>query len=185
MFIYFKKNCQEFKMFSSILDKNEIMRHFFIILFLFSTVIYGQKTIPEVLKKYNSGNVSYISVTEAVKKPTAIFLDARELIEYNTSHIKDAIYVGYTTFNKKLVLDKIKDKNTLIIVYCSVGVRSENIGEKLLQLGYSNVFNLYGGIFEWKNNGYKVFDSSEKETENVHAYSKEWSKYLKKGIKIY
>ena len=44
---------------------------------------------------------------------------------------------------------------------------------------------MYGGIFEWKNKGFKVFDSEEKETENVHAFSKEWSKWLKKGVKVY
>ncbi|WP_239106969.1 rhodanese-like domain-containing protein [Flavobacterium macrobrachii] len=172
-------------MFSSKLDKNVIMRHFFLILFLFSTVIYGQKTIPEVLKKYNSERVSYINVKQASIKSPVVFLDARELIEYNTSHIKGAIHVGYNKFNQKLVLEEIKDKNTTIIVYCSIGVRSEKIGEKLLKLGYSNVFNLYGGIFEWKNNGYKVFNHSEQETEYVHTYSKEWSKYLKKGIQTY
>ena len=172
-------------MLSSILDKSVIMRHFFLILFLFSTVIYGQKTIPEVLKKYNSERVTYISVKQASMKSSVVFLDARELIEYNTSHIKGAIHVGYNKFNQKLVLEEIKDKNTTIIVYCSIGVRSEKIGEKLLKLGYSNVFNLYGGIFEWKNNGYKVFNHSEQETEYVHTYSKEWSKYLKKGIQTY
>jgi rhodanese-related sulfurtransferase len=30
----------------------------------------------------------------------------------------------------------VKDKNTNIIVYCSIGVRSEQIGEKLKKLGY-------------------------------------------------
>ena len=40
-----------------------------------------------------------------------------------------------------------------IIVYCSIGVRSEDIGEKLKELGYTKILNLYGGIFDWKNKG--------------------------------
>ena len=44
---------------------------------------------------------------------------------------------------------------------------------------------LYGGIFEWKNNDYPIIDSEGKETENVHTYSRFWSKWLKKGIKVY
>ncbi len=172
-------------MFSSILDKNVIMRHFFLILLLFSTIIYGQNSISEVLKKYNSESVTYITVKEALLKSSAVYLDARELNEFKTSHIKGALHVGYNKFNQKLVLETIKDKNTTIIVYCAIGVRSEKIGEKLIKLGYSNVFNLYGGIFEWKNNGYKVVDTSDKETEHVHTFGKEWSKYLKKGIQTY
>lgn len=185
LLIFFKNNCQEFKTFTSTLTKDIIMRYLFIIFFLFSHIIYGQNTIPEVLKKYNSELISYISVKQASMKSNVVFLDARELIEYNTSHIKGALHVGYTSFNQTFVLEKIIDKNATIIVYCSIGVRSEKIGEKLLKLGYSNVFNLYGGIFEWKNNDYKVFNHSEQETEYVHTYSKEWSKYLKKGIQTY
>ena len=52
-------------------------------------------------------------------------------------------------------------------------------------MGYKNVYNLYGGIFEWKNQDLPVFDSNNKETENVHAFSKEWSQYLTKGKKVY
>jgi hypothetical protein len=44
---------------------------------------------------------------------------------------------------------------------------------------------LYGGIFEWKNNDFPVFNSEGKETDKIHAFSKEWSKYLYNGIKIY
>jgi rhodanese-related sulfurtransferase len=39
--------------------------------------------------------------------------------------------VGFNYFNSKKVEAAVKDKNTNIIVYCSIGVRSEQIGEKL------------------------------------------------------
>ena len=72
-----------------------------------------------------------------------------------------------------------------IVVYCAVGVRSEDIGEILLASGYSEVKNLYGGIFEWKNQGRIVIDSLKKETENVHAYSKYWGRLLTRANKVY
>ena len=71
------------------------------------------------------------------------------------------------------------------LVYCSIGVRSENIGEKLQQLGYTNVYNLYGGIFEYKNEGGTVYNLQNKPTDSVHTYNKKWSKYLTKGNKVY
>lgn len=43
----------------------------------------------------------------------------------------------------------------------------------------------FGGIFEWKNKDFKVYDNKNKLTENVHAFSKEWSQWLIKGNKIY
>ncbi|MEN8818965.1 MAG: rhodanese-like domain-containing protein, partial [Polaribacter sp.] len=51
--------------------------------------------------------------------------------------------------------------------------------------GYTNVLNLYGGIFEWKNKGNLVFDSNGNATEKIHVFSKEWSKWLLKGKKVY
>ena len=62
-------------------------------------------------------------------------------------------------------------------MYCSVGYRSERIGEKLIKEGYSNVFNLYGGIFDWVNNDNPVYDFNEK-VYKVHAYNKDWGKWV-------
>lgn len=158
------------------------------IIIIFGAIQFGfaQESISELLKKHNTKSIPYISVQEtAMPKTDAVLLDSRELSEYNTSHLKDAIHVGYNEFNIKTVTDQITDKSTTIVVYCSIGIRSEDIAEQLKKKGYTNVFNLYGGIFEWKNNNFPVFNSEEKTTENVHAYSKEWSKWLLKGTKIY
>ena len=57
--------------------------------------------------------------------------------------------------------------------------------QKLKKAGFTKVKNLYGGIFEWKNKGYPVFNSAGKETENVHAFSKHWSQYLNAGNPVY
>ena len=160
---------------------------FIIPLLLFcSNLLHSQKSIDKVLKTYNNNSVPYISSQELSKLDNnIILLDAREANEYEVSHLKNAIFVGYDKFNSKIISGKIPDKNKKIIVYCSLGVRSEKIGEKLLKLGYTNVYNLYGGIFDWKNNNFEVVDSTNQVTENVHAFSKSWGKYLTKGNKIY
>jgi len=157
----------------------------YILIFFVAFSINAQETLSDVLKTHNQGSVPYISVQElAMPKTEAIIFDAREVSEYNVSHLKNAIFVGYDNFDIKTVLETIKDKGKKIVVYCSLGVRSEDIAELLKKAGYTNVFNLYGGIFEWKNKGFPVFDLNEKETEKVHAFSKAWSKWLVKGEKV-
>ncbi|WP_395054027.1 rhodanese-like domain-containing protein [Flavobacterium sp.] len=150
-----------------------------------SSFIFAQSPIDSLLVKYNKNTVPYIKIEDFKKLKTPIILDTREQKEFDVSHIKNAYCVGYNKFNSKIIKEKYKNFNDTIIVYCSVGIRSETIGNKLKKMGYKNVFNLYGGIFEWKNKEEIVVNNSQIPTENVHAFSKEWSKYLLKGKKIY
>ncbi|TDD95547.1 rhodanese-like domain-containing protein [Flavobacterium cellulosilyticum] len=152
---------------------------------ILTTWCFSQNTIPKVLEKFNNKSVPYISVELLQSKENIVLLDAREIKEFNVSHIENAINVGFDKFNSKKVTSILKDKKDTIVVYCSIGVRSEKIGEKLLKLGYKNVFNLYGGIFEWKNKGGKVVTNQNIKTDKIHTFNKEWSVYLKKGTKVY
>ena len=157
-----------------------------ILILLITTFSFSQETMSDLLRKYNTKSVPYISVQElAMPKTKAIILDAREPKEYQTSHLKDAISVGYDFFDLDSISTQIPNKDEQIVVYCSVGIRSEDIGEKLKKAGYTNVYNLHGGIFEWKNKDFIVYNSEGKQTENVHNFSKEWSQWLTKGTKIY
>ncbi len=160
---------------------------FFSLLFL-SGNMFAQKSIDKLLEKHNTKSVPYISVTEArmlQSQNKALILDSREEKEYKVSHVKNAYNVGYDHFNIQEFEQKYPEKDTTIIVYCSVGIRSEDIGEKLQQAGYTKVKNIYGGIFLWKEKDFPVVDSTQTETQNIHTFDKIWGKYLKKGKKVY
>jgi rhodanese-related sulfurtransferase len=157
-------------------------------IFIFISGFLGsnaQNSIDEVLMKYNKHNVAYINTQKAISLKGYVFLDARKKEEYDVSHIENAIWVGTNKLNSKEISSLVLDKSTPIIVYCSIGVRSENTAEEFLAEGYTNVKNLYGGIFEWKNQDYPVFDNQGKVTDKVHAFSKHWGQFLTKGEKVY
>nr|WP_299435286.1 rhodanese-like domain-containing protein [uncultured Maribacter sp.] len=163
------------------------MRNIWFFLFLICSFfrLQSQSKLDKILKSYNKESVPYIQVANLIPNDSIVLLDSREEAEFNVSHIKNAIWIGYDTFNKDSISKKITNKNTPIVVYCSIGVRSENIGETLLKMGFTNVKNLYGGIFEWKNQDQPVYNLDQEKTEKVHAYNKHWGKLLKKGEKIY
>jgi len=148
----------------------------------------SQNKIDKALKRYNSNSVEYISTEDLIHLKNSSenikILDTREASEYSISHIQDAIYAGYDDFNLQHIQDKIDTKDT-IVVYCSIGVRSEDIGEELLKAGYENIYNLYGGIFDWMNKDQKVYDHKGNPTDKVHAYDRFWGDYLEKGQKVY
>ncbi len=106
-----------------------------------------------------------------------VVLDARERNEYDVSHLRAAQHIGYEQFNPASVAQLSKDAP--IVVYCSIGYRSEKIGEKLQALGFRNVKNLYGSIFEWVNSGYEVVDNSGQVINKVHSYNAIWAQYIK------
>lgn len=97
--------------------------------------------------------VSYNKVTpeEAKEKleneKEIILLDVRTKEEYETGHIKDAILTPVDNL-KEDASKNLKDKETLIIVYCRSGNRSAIAANVLVELGYKNVYDL-GGIIDW------------------------------------
>jgi rhodanese-related sulfurtransferase len=88
-----------------------------------------------------------VSISDSlVHDSSTVLIDSREKREFEVSHIDNAVWVGYDTFKMKRIKHIPKDQK--IVVYCSVGYRSEKIAEKLIKKGYTKVSNLYGGVFE-------------------------------------
>jgi rhodanese-related sulfurtransferase len=157
----------------------------FALLFMISCNGQGKvesKLYDSLLTQLLEHNVPEVSVKE-VKKSDVIYLDAREINEYQVSHIKGAIWIGYADFKMKRV--QSISKTSKIVVYCSVGYRSEKITQKLIAKGYTNVSNLYGGIFEWVNENHSLVNDDNQTTIKIHAYNKEWGVWLTSGEKVY
>ena len=143
-------------------------------------------TFDDRLEQLLSFTVPVIDVPEANENADDyIFLDARELEEYQISHIPGARYIGYKKFDEDLLEGISHDDK--IIVYCSVGYRSEKIGKKLEKLGYTSVYNLYGSIFEWINCDLPLENQQGISTDTIHTYNKKWSKWVddKEVIKVW
>lgn len=74
----------------------------------------------------------------------ATIIDVREISEYNQDHIENAINIPLGTIS---TIDLEKD--TIIILYCASGKRSKEAALKLVNMGYTNVYNLDGGLINW------------------------------------
>ncbi len=141
------------------------------------------KAYGAMLETVYKKSVPLLTVAELKKMQHVVLLDTRTKTEYDVSHLPNARWVGYDDFELKRVQEIPKQAN--VVLYCSVGYRSERIGEKLLAAGYQHVHNLYGSLFEWVNEGNTVVDKQGKPTQRVHAYSRLWGIWLKRGEKVY
>ena len=77
----------------------------------------AQSSIDQALDWYNNESVPYISVTELQNLKNQIILDTREWEEYEVSHLKNAVWVGYDDFKLADVVTKYPDKN---LKYCGL-----------------------------------------------------------------
>lgn len=128
-------------------------------------------------------HISQITTAEFAKwlsdstKPQPLILDARNQVEYAVSHIKAAVNIDPIAPDFTTLL--LGDKNTPIVVYCSVGYRSAKIAEQLHNQGFTQIFNLSGGIFQWANEARPIYTDDKSLTKLVHPYDAIWENLLK------
>lgn len=157
----------------------------FLIGLLFLGAVNGQQAFDKKLRAMYKNTVPLIYPQQLnhSKLKEVVLLDTRSKAEFDVSHIQGATFIDYETFNPSYV--EGLDRNADIVVYCAVGYRSERIGEKLLEMGFANVHNLYGGIVQWSNVNKPVINKKDLPTDSVHTGTREWSVWLTHGIKVY
>ena len=83
-------------------------------------------------------------VEKILKTSYGVLVDVRSPKEYEEGHMKGAILIPEYEINKK-AKEILKNKEEVIIVYCSSGGRSKKAQRELIDMGYKKVYNLYNG----------------------------------------
>ena len=129
-------------------------------------------------------NVSHISTTElasALSEPNhqVLLLDARTQEEYAISHLEGARLVE--NLDEATEFARAAPNGTLVVVYCSVGLRSAAMADQLQAESVLGVVNLEGSIFAWANEGRAVYRGDAAVSE-VHPYNDSWGELLDKRL---
>lgn len=74
-----------------------------------------------------------------------VLLDVRSRQEYEEGHLNGAINISVYDLYREAP-ETLKDKEAIIIAYCTVGLRSENAINILRKMGYKNLYHLEGGL---------------------------------------
>lgn len=122
----------------------------YIILIIASIILISgceEKTSPKTEYKIISAQEAYEMMTSAKETEEIIILDVRNTEEYAESRIDGSINVPLMSIEEKIE-KTIPNKEATILVYCKSGVRAELASQKLIQLGYSKVYD-FGGIDNW------------------------------------
>tara|TARA_B100001093_G_scaffold339855_1_gene324625 strand:+ start:3483 stop:3863 length:381 start_codon:yes stop_codon:yes gene_type:complete len=82
-------------------------------------------------------------------------VDVRTSEEFNAGHIEGAINIDFK--NEEVFYQSFQrlDKKNPVYVYCRSGNRSKKSADKLLEMGFSKVYDLKGGYIDWNLNELK------------------------------
>lgn len=76
-----------------------------------------------------------------------IIVDVRRQDEYDNGHIPGAILIPNESIQNTCP-EELPDLNQIILIYCRSGNRSKQAANKLIDLGYTHVYD-FGGIIDW------------------------------------
>lgn len=85
-------------------------------------------------------------------------IDVRTPKEFKQGHIEGAQNIDYFSADFDLDIKKL-DKTKPIILYCKSGRRSAKSGKILLHAGFTEIYDLGGGIIRWKEEGFEVINN--------------------------
>ena len=99
-----------------------------------------------------SNLISAYDFDEMIKlDKSSIIIDVRTPEEFNKGHLRNSLNVNWFDDNFDDNID-IFSKDLPVFVYCLSGGRSAKANEKIRSLGFKNVYELDGGILEWRKN---------------------------------
>ncbi len=108
--------------------------------------------------KKESGEISAKKLKQMLdKEEDVIILDVREAEQRAEGQIYADDYFAITRGNLEFeVLNKIKNKDALIVTFCRGGSRGALAAQTLRNLGYKNATNLKDGLQGWAKEGFPI-----------------------------
>jgi rhodanese-related sulfurtransferase len=107
-----------------------------------------QDTAPQIVNE-----VDGVTAKRWVDAGEAVFVDVREVIEYQQARIPGASLVPLSAFDPAKIPQVPGQK---VVIFCAVGKRSAMACEFLQRQGLGNLYNLQGGIQAWGAAGLPV-----------------------------
>jgi rhodanese-related sulfurtransferase len=105
-------------------------------------------------KKYQTISPK-VFATKMLDNETVQLIDARSPEEFELQHLNNAKNIDWNGENFEEKIKKL-DKNTPVFVYCLSGGRSKKSANKLIEMGFVEVYELEGGITNWIANKFPV-----------------------------
>lgn len=120
----------------------------------------------------------YKAKIEALKDEQIV--DVRTPEEYQNGFIADAKNINVYDADFKTQIAKL-DKTKPVFVYCKAGGRSADAAKKFVELGFTEVYDLQGGMMGWENQKLPVTTANSKSTKKAGMSVVDYNKMVKEN----
>ena len=152
----------------------------FLCLVIFSKVAFAAKSLTDAAKQLKIDRMyadykkefpgvadfSAHQILQLMDRIQIVLVDTRKPEEQKVSMIPGAIT------KRKFLQNYSVYQNYIVIVYCTISLRSGKLVQKFIKKGIS-MFNLSGGILAWLHAG-GIVHKDGKPVNSVHVYGKKW-----------
>ena len=131
-----------------------------IFILLFAVVLVGCQTKPVAGETVAVTGGSYQNITPAelntmLKNKDFVFVNVH--IPFAGNIAETDLSIAYDQIANPTNLAQLPaDKNAKIVLYCRSDRMSQMAAEDLAKLGYTNIWNLDGGMVGWEQAGYEI-----------------------------
>ncbi|MDH7444537.1 rhodanese-like domain-containing protein [Aquimarina sp. 2201CG14-23] len=112
-------------------------------------------------KENNSGDTAAVKLITVEEMDSLLEMEKVQLVdvrtpeEYAEGHIEGAININFSDENFETLISTV-DKSKPVAVYCGRGGRSGKCSAYMKKAGFTKIYDLDGGIIEWKYKGKKT-----------------------------
>ena len=89
-------------------------------------------------------------ISKQKENQNSLILDVRTIDEFDEKHIPNSKLLDINSPSNFLDGIKLMDKNRPYFIYCRSGNRSSRACDIMSSIGFSETYNLIGGILDWK-----------------------------------
>ena len=115
------------------------------VLLLLSLILYNCSQHSKInAKKFNTG----------INSANINLIDVRTYDEFALGHIPNSINIDFNNFDEFMENIDLIDKNKATYIYCLSGGRSSKAYAYLSEKGFTNLYELEGGIMSWRKNNF-------------------------------
>lgn len=112
--------------------------------------------VPVSIEGGTYTNVTSAQLTEMLKSKDFTFINTH--VPYEGEIAQTDVFIPFEENGPQRVGEYPADKSAQIVLYCRSGRMSTIVANELVKVGYTNVWNLDGGMIAWEQAGYELIE---------------------------